>query len=120
MCIGLQVGISIWLNGQEDKSGGNKFEWKSNDKRFWSKLKDKIKLFDPLKGRKQEHKTIWYTWCNIQQGRRRIDYKLDRFYIKKDMFSFSKYENGNSIKVLPYTLYDHHPIQAKIVHHDDL
>lgn len=51
-------------------------------------------------------------------GGRRIYNRLDEFYVNKYTFKFKKDEGGSCIKVIPYTLFDHHPIVAKISTND--
>lgn len=72
------------IEHQEDKLEGLKLEWKSREKINWTRMKEKIKLFDPIEGKKNYYGSIWYTWCNFQQGRRRIYCRLDRVYANKN------------------------------------
>lgn len=41
-------------------------------------------------------------------------HKLEKFYANKNYFSFNKDDKGINIKVSPYTLSYHHPLQASI------
>lgn len=49
----------------QDKLGGLPFEWKPNEKFFWYKMLNKLRLVVPLASKRSEHKGIWYTWCNF-------------------------------------------------------
>ena len=75
-------------------------------------MMNKLNLFDPLAGMRHESKGIWFTWSNFQKGDRRIYLRLDRFYLNKMWFSYKPQSDNNCVKVIPYTLSDHHPIMA--------
>lgn len=94
----------------QDKQGGNKVEWKGTERIQWERMTNKLKLLDPLAGKKGEYKSIWYTWCNHQQYNKRVYCRLDRFYFNKDFFEINKNDGGIQYAFIPYTLSDHHPI----------
>lgn len=96
----------------QDKARGLKFEWKPNKKFVGFRWINKLRLPDPLPGKKAEHNDIWHTWCNFQQGNNRIYSRLDRFYYNKDWICVKRDGSGCSVKVVPYTLFDHNPINA--------
>lgn len=102
------------VENPQDKLGGTKHEWKGNKRFYWSSLKNKLSLLDLLEGRKNEYNPICFTWCNYQKGATRIYSRLDKFYINKDVFNFRRDRDGICTKVNPYTLSDHHLIQAVI------
>jgi hypothetical protein len=97
-----------------DKSGGNPFHWKDNERSFWNKLLSSKCLFDPIAGRKDVNPGLWHTWCNFQQGNARIYSRLDRFYANKLFFSFPPDSVGNIVHVIATILSDHHPILTKV------
>lgn len=53
------------IEHEEDKLGGLDLERKSNEKFYWTGMKDKLTFRRQKKG----CNTIWYTWCNFQQGK---------------------------------------------------
>ena len=97
-----------------DKLGGSPFEWKLAEKSHWDNFKQHFHLFDPLEGDIPGNRSLWFTWCNLQQGANRIYSRLDRFYVDNNFFSFSPNPCGSPITTLPATLSDHYPILAHI------
>lgn len=102
------------VESQQDKSRGNPFIWKDNEKIHWNKLINSKTLFDPLAGNKASNPGIWHTRCNFQQGHSRIYSRLDRFYSNKNVFSFLPDNQNNIVLVTTTTLSDHHPIFTRI------
>lgn len=78
-------------------------------------MKSKLKLLDPIAGKKKDFPNIWYTWCNAQKSSRRIYHRLDKFYFNKYYFIPKPLKDGCKIKVHPYTLFDHHPIKIRLL-----
>lgn len=97
---------------QRDKLGGIKIDWKGEEKFFWRRLIGKFDLMDPLDECAKENQDIWYIWCNFQKGNKRIYSRLDRFYFNKNFFRVIRCQDGSVVRTTPYTLSDHHPIQA--------
>lgn len=102
------------VESQNDKSGGNPFNWKDQEYVHWSNFIRNKNLFDPLANSKDTHPGIWHTLCNFQQGHARIYSRLDRFYGNKDFISFLPDNNNVIVKVTATTLSDHHPIFTRI------
>lgn len=75
------LGVDLnMIENVEDKMGGIGMGWKGNESHFWKRMKAKLNLFDTLEGLRKDDTNIWYSWCNVQKGRRRIYCRLDRFY----------------------------------------
>lgn len=102
------------IEHQDEKSGGNPFEWKPSEKPHWDRLIQHKDLLDPLLGNKSNHGSVWYTWCNYQKGANRIYSRLDCFYINKNYFTLVPDEHGTTISIRPATINDHHPFAALI------
>lgn len=79
-----------------------------------NRMINKQSLVDPLAGRNHEYGGIWFTWCNYQQGSKKIYNRLDRFYFNKSVFNEISGPNNVNVKTIPYTLSDHHPISISI------
>lgn len=93
--------------------------WKTNGIYFWNKMKNNLKLLDPLEGLTKETKTIWFTWCNSHKVSKRIYYRLDIFYANNDLFNFDQINKGNSVKIHPCSLSNRHPIEINILNHNN-
>lgn len=57
--------FNMVLNAQ-DKQGGNKVEWKGAERIHWERMVNKLRLLDPIAGKKGLHNSILYIWCNHQ------------------------------------------------------
>lgn len=102
------------VESQQDKTGGNPFSWKDNEKPHRNKMLNTKLLFDPLTGNKTTNPRIWYTQCNFQHGPSWIYSRLDQFYGNKIFFSFLPDKQNNIILIMFTTFSNHRPIYAYI------
>ena len=95
-----------------DKSGGLAHSWKGNEMYFWHKFKRKFNLLDPMEHMHGKFPDIWYTWCNNQKDKQRLNCRLDRVYGDVSSVSFIPENNHAPVQVLPTSLSDHSPIHT--------